>query len=554
MAVRFSAAGEGYIGQTGLPADDTYTVTFWGYVSADLNNYSTFISLDSDSSYTEIATSTDGVSLRVYNWDSGIDPAFQLTVGTWYAMAYVQDGTNGTLYWGTDPASLSTHSSAITPHSITHFRIGHFKPNTSTEWLNGRMAAVKVWDAALTAPEIEAELQSYDPIVTANLLRVHKLQVPEPTDYSGNGNTLTGGLGASTEDDPPITDTAGVSPGRFLLAYEGAGSTSGFVYTNRPTQPMRYHYDQAPLEEWAHPGALVIAGLGRSDIGPPGISPAYEGTDPGYIAAAAAGATVIAYIDPIIDNDWGLYHELLLHEFDSLGRTVGPEAALWPGDFTANEWGNLADFRVGSVIQQKFKAVLELMLDENPWLAGFWLDDVGTRSWYPGFSWETDFTATDRAAYRAGAVAFVQTARQVCDTKRMPNGRRRIIIVNGTWTAGTLLEDGGGYPNMAVHGCSLAEGGEIEHHTLDSWWTAYANGSQWATEASTNGVPFMVASCETDAIQDDFVAANILSHSESAESNGTVWGSFHETGLPSNHQPLYPGSDLYPSTNTWPQG
>lgn len=304
------------------------------------------------------------------------------------------------------------------------------------------------------------------------------------------------------------------------------------TFTNRPTQPMRYHYDQASLADWSHPGALVIAGLGRSDIGPVGTSPAYEGTNPGYITAAEAGATVIAYIDPIIDNDWGLYHELLMHEFDSLGRTVGPEAGLWPGNFVANEWGNLGDFRVGSVIQQKFGAVLSLMLDECPWLAGFWIDDTGSRSWFPGFSWEDDFTATDRAAYRAGAIELVKTARQVCDTKRMANGRRRIILVNGTWTAGTLLEDGGGYPNSAVHGCSLVEGGEIEHHTLDSWWTAYASGSQWATEASTNGVPFIVASCETDAIQDDFVAANILSHSESAESNATVWGSFHETGLP----------------------
>ena len=545
MAVRFDAVNEGYVGSTGLPDMHTYSVTWWAYISTDRNTWSTFICLDSSTDYTQVATAEDGTTLILYNSDSSLEPEAPLTPGTWYAMALTfttgpdQDDPLATLYWGTDPDDLSFHSGWIQPHTSTDFRIAHRAPSNPSdsespkrEWLNGRVAAVKVWDSVLSAAQVAAELKSYEPVVTDDLLRVHKLQVPEPTDYSGNGNTLTGGTGASTEDNPPISEAPAVPTGRFLLAYEGSGSTAGRVFTNRPTQPMRYHYDQAPLEDWAYPGALVIAGLGRSDIGPPGTSPAYEGTDPGYIAAAEAGATVIAYIDPIIDNDWGLYHELLLHEYDSLGRTVGPEAQLWPGNFTANEWGNLIDFRVGSVIQQKFKAVLELMLDENPYLAGFWLDDVGTRSWYPGFSWENDFTDTDRQAYRAGAIALVQTARQVCDTKRMANGRRRIIIVNGTWTAGTLLDDGGGYPNMAVHGCSLAEGGEIEHHTLDSWWTAYANGSQWATEASTNGVPFMVASCETDAIQDDFIAAGILSHSESAESNGTVWGSFHETGLP----------------------
>lgn len=559
MAVRFNAAGEGYVGASGFPSD-TYTITWWAYIAVDRNSYSTFISLTSADSYTQIGTDVDGVTPRVYNSAVGnIEPTTQLSVGQWYAMAFVQDLSGGgsgpgTLYWGTDPTDLASHSSTVGSHTITEFRIGHYKPTTSTEWLNGRIAAVKVWNAALTEPQLEAELQSYTPVVTADVLRVHKLQVPEPTDYSGNGFTLTGGTGASTEADPPIPETPAVAPGRFLLAYEGAGSTAGIVYSNRPTQPMRYHYDQQPLSAWSQPGALVIAGLGRSDIGPVGISPAYEGTDPGYIAASESGATVIAYIDPIIDNDWGLYHELLMHEFDSLGRTVGPEAQLWPGNHVANEWGNLGDFRVGSVIQQKFGAVLSLMLDECPWLAGFWIDDTGSRSWFPGFSWEDDFTDTDRAAYRAGAIELVKTARQVCDTKRMADGRRRIILVNGTWTAGTLLSDGGGYPNPNLHGCSLVEGAEIEHHTIDSWWTAYANGSQWATEASTNGVPFIVASCETDAIQDDFIAANILSHSESAESSTTVWGPFHETGLPSNRVPLYPATDLHPSQTVWPRG
>lgn len=305
-----------------------------------------------------------------------------------------------------------------------------------------------------------------------------------------------------------------------------------YTFTNLATQPMRYHYDGQALSLWSHPGALVIAGLARSDLGPPGIDPAYEGTNPGYISAANAGATVIAYIDPVIDNAWGLYHELLHHQFDSLGRTVGPATSRWPGNHQANEYGYVADFRPGSVIQQKFGAVLEKILDECPWLAGFWIDDCGTRSWFPDFSWESDFTATDRQNYRDGAIALVQTAREVCDRRRTASGRRRILIVNGTWTGGTLLDDGGGYPTMSQHGCSLVEGAEIEHHTLDSFWTEYATSAQWATAASTNGVPFIVASCETNAIQTSFRNANIISHSESAEANTTVWGSFHVTGLP----------------------
>lgn len=534
MAVRFDTDGEGYVGTTGLPGG-TFTVTFWAYLAADRNYYTTFVSIDSASSYTQFATALDGVTPQVYNSVSGSTVATSaMTLNTWYAMAFVQDGGagTGTLYWGTNPAALSSVTSSAGAHTPTHFRIGGFR-NTG-EWLNGRIAAVKLWNSVLTAAQVATELQSYDPVISADLIRVHKLQQPETTDYSGHGYVLAGGTGATTEADPPISSEPVEEPGRMLLSFSSSGSGPGAVtFTNQPAQPMRYHYDSRPLSEWSHPGALVIAGLGRSDIGPPGVSPAYAGTNPDYIAASNAGATVIGYIDPIIDNDWGLYHELLVHQFDSLGRTVGGETSLWPGGpFTANEWGKLNDFRPGSVLQQKFGAVLNKMLDENPWLAGFWLDDVGSRSWYPGFSWENDFTATDRTNYRNGAIALVQTARQVCDTRRLPNGRRRIIIVNGTWTGGSILANGGGYPNSSLNGCSLAEGAEIEHPgALDTFWTNYATGPQWATEASTGGVPFIVSSHHTTAQMNQFVAAGIVSHAESEEAT-SIWGSFHETGLP----------------------
>jgi hypothetical protein len=537
MAVRFDAEGEAYVGTTGLPGH-TWTVTFWAMISVDRDYYSSFISIDSSSAYTEFATDLDGVTPKVYNSIMGsVQATSAMTPGTWYAMAFVlNDATStGTLYWGTDPNALSSVTSSAGGFTPTDFRIGHYR--SSGEWLNGRMAAVKLWNSVLSAPQIAIELQSYDPIVTANLLRVHKLRVPETTDYSGNGYTLTAqGAGATTEADPPIPD--GIQePGRFFLGARSSvpDTQPTITFNNRPTQPLRYHYEPGTLaSSWAHPGALVIAGLARSDVGPVGTSPAYEGTNPGYVTAAAAGATVLIYIDPIIDNDWGLYHELLLHQYDSLGRTVGPAAALWPGNLTANGWGQLNDFRIGSVIQSKFGPVLNKILDECPWAAGFFIDDCGSRSWFPGFSWTGDFTDTDRAAYRAGAIALVQTARTVCDTRHMANGRRRIVLVNGTWSAGDLLNNGGGYPDPNQFGCSLAEGAMIEHPaTLDQFWTDYATGSQWASEASTNGIPFIVSSHYTTAQMNDFINASIVSHAESEEAS-SVWGTFHETGLPDN--------------------
>ena len=65
----------------------------------------------------------------------------------------------------------------------------------------------------------------------------------------------------------------------------------------------------------------------------------------------------------------------------------GPATSRWPGNFQANSWGYLNDFRVGSVLQSKFKCVLEKMVAENPHMGGWFADDLGSRSWFPGLSW-----------------------------------------------------------------------------------------------------------------------------------------------------------------------
>ena len=88
----------------------------------------------------------------------------------------------------------------------------------------------------------------------------------------------------------------------------------------------------------------------------------------------------------------------------------------WPGGpFKVDEWGNLGDFRVGSLLNTKLQGVLNLMLTENPHLSGFFLDGLGTTA-YPGdggFSWDT---FPMKAEYRAGAIAQAQIAREISAT------------------------------------------------------------------------------------------------------------------------------------------
>ena len=77
----------------------------------------------------------------------------------------------------------------------------------------------------------------------------------------------------------------------------------------------------------------------------------------------------------------------------------------------------LNDFRVGSVLQSKLECVLEKMVAENPHMAGFFADDLGSRSWYPGFSWDT-WGTTNQQSYRAGAIAL----RRLCGGSQLSTG------------------------------------------------------------------------------------------------------------------------------------
>src|SRR5512146_2869338 len=142
------------------------------------------------------------------------------------------------------------------------------------------------------------------------------------------------------------------------------------MVVNRPTQSASMVYGNPGTNgraiAYAHPGGLVVAG--RDNY-----------ADQVFKDISAAGGTVLIYLDAIINNAYGRYAEMLINE-----SACGPAVPLWPGNYQANQWGELNDFRVGGVLQAKLKSVLETMIAENPHMAGWFADDLGSRSWYPG--------------------------------------------------------------------------------------------------------------------------------------------------------------------------
>jgi hypothetical protein len=304
-----------------------------------------------------------------------------------------------------------------------------------------------------------------------------------------------------TSTDPPPTSTTTTTP-----------PPPGVTLT--PTQPAGFFYSGVPGSAYAQPGAMTVAG--RTNY-----------ADPGFQAVSTAGGHTLIYLDPVVKNSFGRYHDLLFN-----ASTYGPAVPDWPGSPTANTGGKLADFRTGGVLQSKLEGVLELMVAENPHMAGWFIDDLGSRSWFPGFNWDT-FGTANQQAYRDGAIAVAQTVRTVADRYHL------MFLVNGTWQAGPLSA-GGGYPDANQHGLSLAEGGVVEHHsTADAFWLAYgATGAQWgsASPATGAGHPVMLVIGSADSERQQWVNAGFAYYVTQSDygTGPTPWGPSHATGLPTH--------------------
>jgi hypothetical protein len=263
---------------------------------------------------------------------------------------------------------------------------------------------------------------------------------------------------------------------------------------------------------YAKPGALVIAG--RDNYG-----------DPAVKNISGAGGSVLIYLDPMIDNSYGRYHQMLMQS-----STCGPATAKWPGNPRANNWGDLNDFRPNSVLQQKLECVLEAMVTDNPHMAGFFADDLGSRSWFPWIDW-ANWSARSKSDYRQGAIDLVKTFRKVASRHGL------VVLVNGTWNAGA--DDGGGYPDANKPGNALADGGFIEHHdTVDSFLRSYACSTQWAAQSPvTNGAAINFAVTYNSTATKAWASTGCVAYAGAQSDYSTQpapWGPFYNRGLPTH--------------------
>jgi hypothetical protein len=205
MAVRFSGLNQGYIATPSLGTASQVSITAWCKLNADRNTNVTFASVDDGAAeLTWLLTEANGTRIHFSDENAWLDTGILASVGTWYFIGGSFDGATGISVYRALNATSFTTETWISPNSVhnaTYFRVGEYPGGG---WLNGCVMAVKIWvGTALTIAQIHNEAWSIAP-KSKNVTAWYPLLKPETTDYSGNGYTLTGGSGTTTEDGPGV--------------------------------------------------------------------------------------------------------------------------------------------------------------------------------------------------------------------------------------------------------------------------------------------------------------------------------------------------------------
>lgn len=206
MAIGFDALTDGTsVAVSGLTAGQ-YSVLGWVLLASDINTYGGIVSLENSAGGPTcgLFTKVDGTTLTC--WDqAGNEPGIgsvSAAIATWYRFAITVGAGTTALYVGTGAAAL-TKASAVQSQSTNPNRLC-LGTSLYNDWFDGRLAAVKVYNATLTDDEVDLELGQYVPRRLADLVAWYPL-VNDVRDYSGQGRDQAAGATATTvEDGPPI--------------------------------------------------------------------------------------------------------------------------------------------------------------------------------------------------------------------------------------------------------------------------------------------------------------------------------------------------------------
>ena len=187
-----------------------YTFMFWARLVTDLNTWTGLwgISQTTDfGDYDEVQTSTDGLIMKPEisvdgTTDSGTGD-LSMTVGTWFHIALVMNGTTFKMYnSGVEFNSTTMPGDETARSAATNMMLGGNSRWEDTSVIS--FFACKAWEAALSAAEIANEARIVVPSRFANLYGFWPLwNTGDAKDYFG-GHHWTVGSSCTSSDNPPI--------------------------------------------------------------------------------------------------------------------------------------------------------------------------------------------------------------------------------------------------------------------------------------------------------------------------------------------------------------
>lgn len=220
MAVRTDASGE-YL-NTSTVVHSAWSAVFWFKASGTPQGGPFAYGAEGAASRTVFLAGGATLACFDLNNHGGGFGSLPITVGTWYRTAIVVRGTN--CWWYRSAAGERLTESTVTDISSPDFGTPLWMISYDSfpaEWWLGDVANVKLFGAALTRAEVEAELAQAEPARRRDLLNWHPF-IGGTEDYSGHRRALSGGVGAAYVDGPPIPwatrHTLTVSPSTSTIA------------------------------------------------------------------------------------------------------------------------------------------------------------------------------------------------------------------------------------------------------------------------------------------------------------------------------------------------
>lgn len=220
QAARITADANGFkLTGTSLPPT-TSTFTSFIYLDADLNRYSTFYepSANSSSFYIQCSTVADGVTLGIAQPSTGINMTTPMTLGAWWKFVIIVTPSTVKIRASPIGSSLVEGSLARAAGTVSAVAFGYSIAYPG-EFVNGRMAGMKLWSSELTLAECEAEFTQYRAVKTTDL-------IGEYTMWDGAAVTDTSGANRPLTSNGTLASAAG--PANIPLGGEvGAGPAIG---------------------------------------------------------------------------------------------------------------------------------------------------------------------------------------------------------------------------------------------------------------------------------------------------------------------------------------